>query len=159
MGRGRSTRTRDIAETGFSADLLSSVKDAVLVTDSHNRVIYLNESAEKICGIKSSEVLGQATDRVWRCFWTRPEDEWEAHRSLVNEGAWTGDSLLSNGNGEKVDIRVSLNLLRHPNERPARVLAFVRDITELKKSERVLAYCHERYQTAAAAFENAISYP
>jgi PAS domain S-box-containing protein len=47
-------------ERGFQAEILKHVKDAVIVTDHNNKIVYWNSGAEDILGFKSDEVLGKS---------------------------------------------------------------------------------------------------
>lgn len=46
-------------ERGFQSEILMHVKDAVIVTDHNNKIVYWNSGAEEILGFKPNEVIGK----------------------------------------------------------------------------------------------------
>ena len=56
----------------FQAEVLSQVKDAVLVTDNENRIIYWNNGAERLYEYTAAEVLGRSAEEMNAYCWSGP---------------------------------------------------------------------------------------
>jgi len=71
------------------ADLLDKSQDAILVRDMDDRIIYWNQSAERMYGWRADEVMGKQTTEF--LFQSMPPDYAEAQRTLLERGEWRGE--------------------------------------------------------------------
>jgi diguanylate cyclase (GGDEF)-like protein/PAS domain S-box-containing protein len=124
--------------------ILDSAIDAIITVDQDGRVIEFNASARRLFGLTRAEVFGRdVVDRI-----VRPHDR-EGLRGLLREFVETGDAeylgrrceaqaMRADGSTFPVEVEV------FPAWIKGKVLltAFLRDLTERKRRERVAALRH-----------------
>ena len=118
----------NIVPVAYSA-VLESMSDSVIVIDTNNNIIDLNPAAQNVFGRKASEVIGKPVNFLFAVW-----------NELINKNS---DLPLADGEivineAEKprnYDVRISL--LKDHRDRLTGKLVVLRDITELKNSERL----------------------
>lgn len=134
-------------------DILSQLRDAVVVLDGSNKVVHWLGAAEKIFGWQTAEITGKAIDDF-----LAPEDgngnkacigSGESSRKL---GSVTGtpeqDVFVAAKDGSRIWVGVTSNFDRDSRGRVIRTFAVLRDITrrktiDLTKSDVISAVSHE----------------
>ena len=111
----RDITARNMAEKTlrFQADVLSQVKDAVIVLDSDERIIFWNKGAEHLYLYSAVEALGRRMEEVHAPGWDRPGDGQQARDALESAGSWRGESIHRNRNGKQVFVESSISVLRN----------------------------------------------
>ena len=131
--------------------ILENATDAIMTVDDAQRVIRFNPEAEKIWGFSASEVLGKEMTMLL------PEHVRESHLSHIHrfrEAERNGVSMEDRGlqlaglrkNGQQFPAEVGISKAEIDGE--MQYTAFIKDITERKKTEQEL---HEAKETAEAA--------
>lgn len=120
---------------------LSSIGDAVIVTDSQGRVTFLNPVAAALTGWSESEALGKASTEVFQIVneYTRQAVENPVTR-VIREGTVAGlanHTLLIARDGVARPIDDSGAPIRHPQGHLLGVVLVFRDITERQRAEAV----------------------
>ena len=142
MRRGIEDELRRSREV--NATTLASIADAVIATDRHGRIGFLNESAAALTGWSSEEAAGRRLGEVFR-----RADRGSDDRPLapVEElAAVEGEALLLTRDGKRVPVETSTAPIREaeiPGGEPLGSVLVFRDITARKQEqERVqeLAY-------------------
>jgi PAS domain S-box-containing protein len=130
-------------ETRRGRDFLRSIAehsaDAIIVTDPDGTVVYVNPRVETMFGYRAAELLG--TDiRALAARWARtPEDAAPIARHLSRgEAIHHYESSVTHRDGHLVDITASIAPLPDPDGTRAGSVAVVRDVTELRQTQRVL---------------------
>ncbi len=117
--------------------MLEAAPDAILTLDGHGRVLECNPAAERLFGYACAAMAGQ--DPVELIVPARLRD---GYRRELRRYLDTGDGVLSGRHVEATVCRadgaefpVALSLVHVPAEGPPLFTAYIRDITELKRTE------------------------
>lgn len=114
------------------AAVLDQAREAVLITDLARRVVYWNHGAERLCGWKSEEALGQFLEQVLVAAGSETELQ-SAHAVACVQGEWHGEIGLRNREGAVLVVELRQTLVRDEAGQPKACLSIVNDITEQKK--------------------------
>ncbi|UTB32665.1 MAG: PAS domain-containing protein [Methanobacterium sp. ERen5] len=76
----------------YNIELLSIIKDAVIITDENFKISYWNPAAEEIYGWKSSEVLGKTAKTVLRTKLIGNEQQ-DTSKMLSEKGSYENEFL------------------------------------------------------------------
>lgn len=122
----------------FQANILSQVKDVVIVVDNEERITYLNQAAAEKYNIEQDEVLGYKLTKLYQYKWLKPEHEREAYTSLKEKGYWNGKNIHIKKNGEEIIVESTVSVLKDDSGQNTGMLAVIRDITEQEQIEKTL---------------------
>ena len=117
-----------------TGDILSNIPTAVLTVDGHGRLAYANPAAERLLAIKANEWLDQPVmDELGR----RSSDLQKAlERTRSYRIPVASIEIELSRNGENVPVGVSTAVLERL-EGPPSVTAIMRDISDVKRVERL----------------------
>lgn len=116
----------------LSAKVFSSSREAIMISDSDNRIIEVNESFERITGYSRDEVLGQnpsmlSSGRQTPAFY---QALWHA---LEEEGYWQGEMLNRRKDGELLPEMLSISVVRNEAGEATHHVAVFSDLTRVKQ--------------------------
>jgi len=126
---------RNEAKLYEQARLLDEARDAILVRDLSNQILYWNRSAERLYGWRQEEVLGHPIEAS---LYLNPEQFLKACQSTLAAGEWTGELEQKNRAGEVLLVEARWTLIRDEAGQPESVMAIHTDHTERKHLERQL---------------------
>jgi len=113
------------------AALLDEARDAILVRNLDETIVYWNKGAELLYGWSASEAIGKnAQDLLFREI---PADFDEAQRSIAETGHWTGELDQVRKDGRTIIVQGSWTLVRDDSGAPNQKLVVNTDITEKKR--------------------------
>jgi len=116
------------------AALLDKARDAIIVADLGHRILYWNQSAERIYGWSVGEVMGKELQEV--LFHGKPPPELDATIKSVREsGEWAGELHELTKDGRPVIVQGRGTVIRDEQGRPKSLLIINTDITERKLLE------------------------
>ncbi|HLZ53377.1 MAG TPA: PAS domain S-box protein, partial [Verrucomicrobiae bacterium] len=116
------------------AALLDKARDAIIVADLNERIVYWNQSAERIYGWGAAEVMGKQLVEV--LFHGKPPPELQETMTSVRErGEWAGELHELARDGRPVIVQGRSTLIRDEQGRPKSLLIINTDITERKLLE------------------------
>jgi PAS domain S-box-containing protein len=115
------------------AALLDKARDAILVCDLNQSIVYWNEGANRLYGWSQEEAIGRRVDEI--LFGNAPS-EWAGIRRAVDEkGEWIGELRQRTRQGREVVVQCRQTLVRDASGAPTSVLYINSDITEQRKIE------------------------
>jgi len=117
------------------ANLLNLTRDAILVRDMNDRIIYWNAGAETLFGWSAEEALRQDFAGLLE---GDPAMLGDAKESLLQSGDWMGEIQLKGKSGQEVIVMSRWNLQRDKDGRPQTIISTNTGVTEMKKIEAVL---------------------
>jgi PAS domain S-box-containing protein len=132
----------------FLAHTISSVNDAVTITDLEGKLIFVNDAFCKTYGYTPQEVIGKGVDFL-RAENQVPKEE---IRQTTIEGGWSGELLNRRANGEIFPIYLSTSKVINEKGEIIGLVGISRDITEEKITLEALITSEMRYRNL---FENA----
>lgn len=115
------------------AALLDKARDAISAFDLERRVIFWNNSAERLTGVPIQEAEGSVIDTV--LFPDPYEPLQEAWEQVLDTGEWSGELRMRPRTGEELTLESRWTLVRDRFGEPRSVLVINTDITERKKLE------------------------
>jgi two-component system, cell cycle sensor histidine kinase and response regulator CckA len=148
------TPTALLSSEALFRNLLDNMQDAYIRVDPDDRISMVSPSAVSMYGYASTDdMLGLPVAAL--C----PEDAKD--RNVVDELAHRGDFRDRTGQGKRRDgslFWVSLNarLLRDETGQASGAECFVRDISERKRSDEMLARSEARYRNLVANLEDVV---
>lgn len=115
------------------AALLNKTRDAILVCDLNDTILYWNNSAERIYGWTSEEVIGKSVQKF--LVGGNLEHFLKTKQTILETGEWMGELTQFTKNGDTRIIESRCTLARDDKGEPDYVLAINTDVTEKKKTE------------------------
>lgn len=121
----------------LQAQLLDSVEQAVIATDSSLRITYWNRHAEKLLGWRDAEALGRPLLDETIAPAMQPSVA-EALTRVTRGESWSGETLIRRRSGEFCPVWVVAAPIRGNGSHPIGVVATFADISERRKLETKL---------------------
>ena len=113
------------------AALLDKARDAIIVADLKQRIVYWNQSAERIYGWSAAEVMGRTLPEV--LFHGKPPPELEETiKSIKERGEWSGELHELSKDGRPIIVQGRGTIIKDEQNRPKSLLIINTDITERK---------------------------
>ncbi|GET39764.1 PAS domain S-box protein [Microseira wollei] len=128
------------AQIQFQAHVLSQISDAAIAIDNEERVIYWNQAAERLYGVKADEIIGKPIEESHQYRWVKPEDEQAVSEALATKGAWRGEGIHIKKNGEEIYVEVSVSVVKDNNGDGIGFLGVIRDISDRKQDQDQIAF-------------------
>jgi two-component system, cell cycle sensor histidine kinase and response regulator CckA len=113
------------------AALLEKAQDAILVCDLESRILYWNQSAERVYGWTAQEALGKNADEL--LFGAQEMRPISAFKGLIAKGEWHGQLLQTHRHGQEVAVESRWSLVRDDEDQPKSILIINTDVTETRK--------------------------
>ncbi|HUA39130.1 MAG TPA: PAS domain S-box protein [Candidatus Sulfopaludibacter sp.] len=116
------------------AALLDKARDAIIVADLKERIVYWNQSAERIYGWSAAEVMGKTLPEV--LFHGEPPPELEGTiKSVKERSEWNGELHELSKDGRPIIVQGRSTVIRDEHDQPKSLLIINTDITERKMLE------------------------
>lgn len=126
-------RKRGEEQIREQAALLDEAREAIVVRDLDDKLVYWNKGAERTYGWTKNEVTALvAGDPRYR---TKLEQFEQAKRTVLEKGAWVGELEHTTKEGKQIAVESHWTLVRDDAGRPKSILAINTDITEKKRME------------------------
>jgi PAS domain S-box-containing protein len=126
----RTEQRRAEARNREQANLLNLARDAIIVRDLDNVVLFWNQGAERLYGWTTQEMIGAKTLDTFA-----KERNYEAEIELLKTGFWTGQLSHQSKDGRPIIVNSRWTLVRDDDGKPKSVLVINSDVTETKKLE------------------------
>jgi len=145
IGRDITERERDRRQLQFQAQLLSSVREAVIAVDHDRRIVYWNRGAEEMFGYTIEEATGQSIFMMYLNEW-KEQVLPEVREGLEQSGMWVGRAPLVHRDGSRIQAEVMLSAWQDEQGRRAGTIGLCRDITPEVEAEQALRESERRYR-------------
>jgi PAS domain S-box-containing protein len=109
---------------------LDLMRDAVLVRNMNDEIVYWNSGAEAVFGWTAKEALGRDFIGLLHGDAARLGT---AKKSLLQSGDWLGEIQLKRKTGDERTVVSHWNLVRGKDGRPQSILSTNTDVTEIRK--------------------------
>lgn len=113
--------------------LLDKAQDAIMVRDLDHRILYWNQSAERLYGWAAEEVIGRSAENL---LYNDTTAFRAAAQCVLTEGEWTGELQQFTKDGTELTVEGHWTLVHDTRGRPKSILSINTDITEKKKLEQ-----------------------
>ena len=114
------------------AALLDKARDAISVQDLGDRILYWNQSAERLYGWTAAEILGRKSELLYK---SASKQLAQARRLVLEKGEWMGELAQVTRDGREITVESRWTLVRDDAGQPKSKLVVNTDITEKKKLE------------------------
>jgi two-component system, cell cycle sensor histidine kinase and response regulator CckA len=112
------------------ANLLNVTRDAILLRNMNDQIVYWNPGAENLFGWSATEAMGQDFSGLLKGDPARLDD---ARTTLLQSGDWLGEILLKKKTGQDRTVMSRWNLLRGKDGQPRSILTTNTDVTDMKR--------------------------
>jgi len=129
-------RAKDEAKR-LALAVFNTVADAVVVTDTSNRIVAVNPSFTSITGYCEADVLG-CDPKILRSGKHPPEFYTDLWEKLQKSGSWQGELWNKTSQGELYLEWLALKQVLNEQGKVANYIGVFSDITEKKKSEELI---------------------
>jgi PAS domain S-box-containing protein len=120
-------------ELRLLAFTLNCAKDAFVLTDLQDRILYVNQAFVDTYGYTEDEVLGHDITIL-----RASGEQFETQRQIrvdAKNGGWAGELLNRRKNGEAFPVELWISEVRNDGGEPVATVTVARDISERKESE------------------------
>jgi PAS domain S-box-containing protein len=119
------------------AEMLNQAREAIIITDLENHILYWSKGAERIYGWLGPEVMGKTAEQIFA------HDDGASQIKAAREvtrarGEWHGVLHLHDRRGQALDVEMRRTLILDDNGKPKAHLSITSDVTEQKRLEEQL---------------------
>ena len=115
------------------AALLDVAKDAILVRDLDDQILFWNKGAEHLYGWKAQEALGKNANEL--LYKEKLSQLTQIQKTLHQHGEWQGELHQVTKEGKEIIVESRWTLVRDAEEKPKSILVVNTDITQKKQLE------------------------
>ncbi len=116
------------------AMLLEKARDAIVVRDLEDNILFWNHGAERLYGLPAMEAIGRKfLDAVYGGIADKTLAA--ARQAVIEKGSWLGELEQKTKDGQSVTVESHWTLVHDDQGRPKSVLSINTDITEKKQLE------------------------
>ncbi|MEK7250928.1 MAG: PAS domain S-box protein, partial [Bacteroidota bacterium] len=121
-------RKRSEKEIRMLAHTVRGISESVSITDTEDRIIFVNNAFEQTYGYRQDEVIGKPISIV-----RAQRDKSIPILSATIEGGWHGEVMNRRKDGTEFPIQLSTSLIRDENGNTLALVGVATDITEAKR--------------------------
>ncbi len=121
----------------FLASLASNIQDPIISSDTKFLITDWNAAAERIFGWSREETIGRHVDELFKIDFGTTSRE-DSIRSYVELGYWHGEIIYHAKSGQPLNVMATGSAIKNEEGNVIGNLVLVKDITEIKKTEREL---------------------
>jgi PAS domain S-box-containing protein len=111
--------------------LIDNMRDAVIIRDLDDRILFWNKGAELIYGFSASEVMNKSAAKI---LWGEREDEVkQVIQTVLRVGHWSGELKKRRKTGEELRVESNWILTYNEQEKQKAIITVDRDVTEQRR--------------------------
>ncbi len=129
----------------FHASLVESVSDAIISSDADYKILSWNKAAEEMYGWRAEEVIGRPVMDITKSVLVSETPE-KIREALDRDNHWRGEAVHERKNGDKINVMISVSLMRDNNGKEIGAVTTFKDITERHKAETAIHQSEERFR-------------
>jgi two-component system, cell cycle sensor histidine kinase and response regulator CckA len=135
MREGAERKRRQEAELRIreQAEMLNQAREAILIINLDNRVIYWNAGAEHLFGWRSDEIIGRSAEEIFDA--AAAGAVLAAREETLAKGQWLGELRVHDRARQPLIVESRQSLIRDEKGQPKARLCINSDITERKRLE------------------------
>jgi PAS domain S-box-containing protein len=115
----------------FFQNVMEQTNDAIIIINKEGQVFFLNKSAEKMCGIKEDEIIGDSI-----CIFPSNEIQEEMIKKTSESGHLVGHEVqLKHESGKIIDVDLTMDAIKDENDKIIGFSVLTRDISDRKEAE------------------------
>lgn len=126
-------RKRAEVQLREQAALLDQARDAILVRDIEDRILFWNQGAERIYGWSLQEVVGKDIRAI--IYKANPSQYDKAKELVLESGVWEGEMHHTTKAGREIIAQSRWTIVRDDKGNPKSLLDINTDVTEKRKIE------------------------
>ena len=119
-------------------DVLAQMQDAVLACDGEDRVIFMNQAAERQYRLSASQALGHHRKELFTETWRDAQAHKASQMAMQEGGVFRGHSIHRRLDGSQMHVDSTVSPLQMAANDPTGHLYVIRDITERIEAEQSL---------------------
>ncbi len=111
--------------------LIDNMRDAVIICDLEDRILFWNKGAELIYGFSASEVMNKSAAKL---LWSENQDDIKQIIQIVlRAGHWSGELKKRRKTGEELRVESNWILTYNEQEKQKAIISIDRDVTEQRR--------------------------
>jgi PAS domain S-box-containing protein len=140
-------KERDMAEKeiAFLAQVLRNINEFVSITDSENKITFVNQSWLKTFGYTEEEVIGRKIDFIVSS--SNPPGTIDEILSSTLKGGWQGELINTKKDGTEFPVMLFTTIIYDKENQPIALVGVSSDITEHKKADKNLRESEEKFRS------------
>jgi PAS domain S-box-containing protein len=129
----------------YQAQLIESVNDAIVATDSEYRITAWNSAAESLYGWIADEVLGKNGVDILNTEFPGL-DAVEMRKNIAESGRWRGEATQLRKDGMRIPVEIASIVLYDAGGKVSGYVSVIRDIAERKQVEEEIRILNEELE-------------
>jgi PAS domain S-box-containing protein len=115
----------------FFQKVMEQTNDAIFIMNKEGQVFFLNKSAERLCGIKPEEIIGDPI-----CLFPDEKMQEEMIKNVTESGHIVGhETQLKHASGKLINVNLTMNAIKDDKGKIIGVSLLTRDISDQKIAE------------------------
>ena len=132
-------------EVALLGHTIRSIGECVSVTDTENKILFVNEAFLRTYGYTADELIGKPIAVIRS---PRSESAAEKVLSTTLKGGWQGELVNRKKDGTEFPIALSTFVIRNEKGQPIALVGIAADITERKLAEQASKRVEERLKSS-----------
>lgn len=153
--RDITAKKRDEEKLRLLAHTMSSINEAVTITDMEGKLIYVNEGFCRMYGCRPEAILGSKLERITTE--TQSPAPEEIHRRTMESG-FEGELINRRWDGSIFPISLSTSMIRNEKGEIIGLVGIARDISQEKAADKKIKESEARYRSLVETSPDAIYY-